>query len=200
MRRMRAAVALLGFHEQDLVLGGVEHLDDLRHRRRIDPVLGIHEQPAARLDGGAGLVHLFHDALIHQRFRHVLADRLLVAAAPEIAGEGLLADHVFSRSDSLHDHRRVQIGRGADVDDVDVRVGDQVAKSPVGRRDAMFLGKIDDVVAARRNGFHLRREPVDALVGVHVQLGDKPAPDQAHSYFCHRHAPSPGAIARRRRA
>ena len=115
----------------------------------------------------------------------MLADRLLVAAAPEIAGEGLLADHVFSRSDSLHDHARVQIGRGADVDDVDVRVGDQVAKSPVGRRDAMFLGKIDDMVAARRNGFHLRREPVDALVGIHVQLGNKPAPDQAHSYFCH---------------
>ena len=46
MRGVRAAVALLGFHEQDLVLGRLEDLDVFRHRRRIDPVFRVHEQPA----------------------------------------------------------------------------------------------------------------------------------------------------------
>jgi hypothetical protein len=40
--------------------------------------------------------HLLHDALVHERFRHVLADRSLVVAASEISGERLLADDVFS--------------------------------------------------------------------------------------------------------
>src|SRR6266480_7196993 len=98
------AAALLGLHEQDLVFS---HLDDLlgfRHRRRIDPILRVHEKPAAGFDGGAGLVHLLHDALVHARFGNVLADRDLVLAASEISGERLLADDMFSRLHRLDDH------------------------------------------------------------------------------------------------
>ena len=45
--RMGAAVALLGLHEQDLVLGRPQDFRRLGDGRRIDPVLGVHEQPAA---------------------------------------------------------------------------------------------------------------------------------------------------------
>src|SRR5262249_50676841 len=85
MSGMRAAVALFSFHEKDFVFRGVEYLDYFRHCRRVDPVFCVHEQPAAGFDGGAGLVHFLHDALVHERLRHVLADRALVAIAPEIA-------------------------------------------------------------------------------------------------------------------
>src|SRR5919201_6917340 len=87
MGRVRAAVALLGLHEQDLVFSRLDYLYGFRHRRRVDPIFRVHEKPAAGLDGGAGLVHLFHDALVHARFRDVLADRGLVLTASEIPGE-----------------------------------------------------------------------------------------------------------------
>src|SRR5262244_674635 len=95
MGGVRSAVALLGLHEQDLVLGGLQYLDGFRHRRRVDPIFRVHEKPAAGFDGGANLVHLLHDALVHERFRYVLADRGLVVAASEISGERLLANDVF---------------------------------------------------------------------------------------------------------
>ena len=54
VRGMRAGMALLALHEQDLVFGGLEDLHGLGHRRRVDPVLGIHEEPAGLLDRRAG--------------------------------------------------------------------------------------------------------------------------------------------------
>ena len=50
MRGMRAAVALLGLHEQDLVLVAWRISAVLATAGRIDPVFGIHEELAAFLD------------------------------------------------------------------------------------------------------------------------------------------------------
>ena len=100
----------------------------------------------------------------------MLADRRLVAVAPEIAGERLFADDMLAGLHRLDDHRGVQIGRRADVDDIELAIGDQVAKAAVGRRDLVPAGKIDDMVAPRRDGPDLDIDAVDAPVGIHVQL------------------------------
>ena len=189
MSGVRSAVALLGLHEQDLVLGGLQYLDGFRHRRRVDPIFRVHEKPAAGLDGGAGLVHLLHHALVHERFRHVLADRSLVVAAPEVSGERLLADDVFSCLHGLDDHRRMQRGGRADIDDVDLPVGQQTLEIAMRCADLMLLGKIEHMVAARGNRRHLRVKPIDPPIGVHVQLGNKPTSDKANSDFRHRRSP-----------
>ena len=41
----------------------------------------------------------------------------------------------------------MQIGRRADVDDVDIGVGYQLAKAPIRRRDLVATGKLDDMIA-----------------------------------------------------
>ena len=41
------------------------------------------------------------------------------------------------------------------------------------------------MIAACRDRRHLRVDPVDPLVGVHVQFGDKAASDEAHSHIRH---------------
>src|SRR5215469_5730707 len=53
----------------------------------------------------------------------------------------------------------------------------------------MFPGKLIDMIAARYNGGDLDIDAIDALVGIHVQLSDKAAADQANAYFRHRNAP-----------
>src|SRR5260370_3534129 len=95
-RGRRAAMALLGLHEQDLISGRPEYFDRFRHRRRIDPIFRIHEKATAGFDGGAGLVHLLQDVLVHERFRYVLTNGNLLVAAPEIPVNGLLEDVGFS--------------------------------------------------------------------------------------------------------
>ena len=85
----------------------------------------------------------------------------------EIAGERLFADDVFAGLHRVDDHRGVQIGRRADVDDIELAVGDQVAKAAVRRRDLVPAGKIDDMVAPRRDGgFDFDIHAVDAPVGI----------------------------------
>src|ERR1700738_3453684 len=54
----------------------------------------------------------------------------------------------------------------------------------------MLAGKIADMIAARRNRRHFHFDPIDPLVGVHVQLGDKAAPNQAYFDLLHDRAPS----------
>jgi hypothetical protein len=182
---MRAAVAFFCFYEQDFVLCGIEYFDDLRDRRSVNPILGVHEQPAACLDGSAGPVHLFHDVLVHQRFRHVLADGALVALAPEIAGERLFADDVLSCLHCLDDHRCVQHRRRTDIDNIDVRIGDKVAKASIRRCNLVLLGKIHNVIAPCGDGLDLGLDTVNAPVGVHMQMCDKPAPDQTDLHRRH---------------
>ena len=135
VRGVRAAVALLGLDEQHLVARRAQDLRRLGHGRRIDPVLGVAEQFAARADGGAGGVHLRQHALAHHQLRHLRADRLSVTRLAEIAGERLLADHVLARAHTADDHLRVHRGRGADIDDVDVRVVQQRAPVVQGRAE-----------------------------------------------------------------
>jgi hypothetical protein len=76
-------------------------------------------------------------------FGNVLADRSLVVAASEISGERLLADDVFSCLHGLDDHRGMQRGRRADVDDVDLLVGQQTLEIAIGSRDPVLLGEIE---------------------------------------------------------
>src|SRR5229473_3388362 len=200
MRGVRAAVALLGLHEEDLVLGGLQDLDRLRHRRGINPILRVHEKPAAGFDRGAGRVHFLQHAPVHHRLRHMLADRRLVAGPAEIPGEGLLADDVLAPLERRDDHRRVRGRRRADVDDVDIRVGEERAEIAMAVADAVLAREVNDAIAARRHRGHLDLDAVDPLVGVHVQLRGKAAADQAHPDFRHRHAPSlEGASYPRRR-
>src|SRR5262249_55833290 len=111
------------------------------------------------------------------------------AAASEISGERLLADDVLSRLHGLEDHRRMQRGGRADIDDVDLLVGQQTLEIAMRCADLMFLGKIEHMVAARGNRRHLRVEPIDPPISVHMQLGNKPASDKAYSDFRHRRIP-----------
>src|SRR5271169_691841 len=104
VRGMRSAVAFLRFHEQDLVFGGVEDFDGFRYCGCVDPILGIHEELAAGIDRRPGLFHLRHNALIHHRFRYMLANRLLIARLTEIASEWFLADDVLSSAHGVDDH------------------------------------------------------------------------------------------------
>jgi hypothetical protein len=179
-------VALLALHEQDLVLCRFEYLHGLGHRRRVDPVLGIHEEFAGAVDRGAGRFHFLEHALIHPRLRHLPADRRRVAVAAEIAAERLFADHVLAGLHRLDDHRGVQLGWRANVDDIDLAVGDQIAKAAIRRRDFVSAGKLHDVVAARRDGPDLNIHAVDAPVAMHVQLRHKAAAGQTDPDFCHR--------------
>ena len=77
----------------------------------------------------------------------------VIAVAPEVAGERFLADHMFAGLHRVHDHRRMQIGRRADVDDIDTGVGDQFAKAAIASVGmSVPAGELDDLLAARRDG------------------------------------------------
>ena len=69
--------------------------------------------------------------------------------------------------------------RRADIDDIDRLVGDEGAIIAMGRGDAMALGEIDDMIAARANGGYLDIHPIDPPISLHMQLGDEAAADQA---------------------
>jgi hypothetical protein len=62
----------------------------------------------------------------------------------------------------------------------------------------MLLRKIEDMLTARRNRGDLRIEPIDPLIGIHVQLGHKAAPHKADSDFCHGALLQPKTIIRLR--
>ncbi len=182
-------MAFLALHEQDFVFRRLQYLRGLGHRRRVDPVLRIHEEFAARPDRGRGLVHLLADALIHQRFRNMLADRGLVAFAAEISGERLFADDVLAALHGLDDHRSMQVGRRADVDDIDLVVTDNLAVAPISFGDVVAASEIDDMVAARRHGRDLDIDAVNAFVGIHVQLRNEAAAHKSDLDFRHRQVP-----------
>jgi hypothetical protein len=171
--------------KKNFVFGRFEDFHRLGHGRRIDPVLGIHEELARGFDRGARSFHFLHETLVHQRLAHVLADRRRIAGPAEIAGEWFLADHVLARGHRLDDHLRVQRRRRADIDDVDRRVGEQGEIVAMRLRDAVFLREVHDMVAARHHCRHLRIDAIDALERIHVQFGDKARADQADAYFRH---------------
>src|ERR1700685_1719089 len=77
------------------------------------------------------------------------------------------------------------MGWRADVDDVQLAVGDQVAKVAVGSRYLVPIGKIDNLVAPRRDRRDFDIDAVDTSVGKHVQLRNEAAPDQTDSDFRH---------------
>src|SRR5258708_6001654 len=83
------------------------------------------------------------------------------------AGVGMPEGGELARRHRRDDHRSVQGGRRADVDDVDVAVGEQRGKIAITLADAMLSGEVDDVIAARRHRRHLDLDAVDPLVGVH---------------------------------
>ena len=141
-------MALLGFHEQDLVFRRPHDLRRLGHGRGIDPIFGVHEEPSARADRLAGFVHLLHHPFVHDRLGHMPADRRAVVRPAEIPGERLLTDHVLARAHARDDHFGVQRGRRADVDDVDAPVGQKFAIVAKCLGNAEPLGEVQDVVAA----------------------------------------------------
>ena len=85
----------------------------------------------------------------------------------------------------LDDHLGMQVGRGADVDDIELAVGDQLGKAAIGARDAVLLGKLDDVIAARRDRLHLDIDAIDAPIRIHMQLGYEAAAGQSNPDFLH---------------
>src|SRR6266849_6511244 len=91
-----ASPRAFALHEQNLVFGGPQDLHGLGHRRRVDPVFCIHEEPASLADRRAGAFHFFYYALVHQGFWDVLADWRLVVFSPEITRKGLFADDMFA--------------------------------------------------------------------------------------------------------
>jgi hypothetical protein len=80
----------------------------------------------------------------------------------------------------------VQIGRRADVDDIDLGVGDQLAKAAIRGRDVVAAGELDDMLATRRNGPDFNIHAIDTPVGMHVQFGHEAATSQADPDFRHR--------------
>ena len=182
-------MALFALHEQDFVLGSLEDFHGLGHRRGIDPVFRIHKKPAGPADRRAGSFHFFQNALVHQRFGHVLADWQLVVFAPEITRKWLFADDMFAGLHRIDDHCGVQIGRRADVDNIQLAVGDQLAKTTVDARYLVPTGKSDNVVTPRRDGAHFNIEAIDTPVGVHVQLRNEAAPDETDPDFRHSRMP-----------
>src|SRR5262245_42717332 len=49
----------------------------------------------------------------------------------------------------------------------------------------MLFRKIVDVSSACSNCADFRLDPINALIRIHVQLGDEPAPYEAYSHFWH---------------
>jgi len=49
----------------------------------------------------------------------------------------------------------------------------------------MLFGKIHDVGSACSERADFRLDPINALIRIHVQLGDEPAPYEAYSHFWH---------------
>src|SRR4051812_22220253 len=131
----------------------------------------------------------------------MLADRLPVAVAAEIAGERLLADHVLAGLHGGDDHFGMQIGRRADVDDVKLAVCDQLGEAAIDPRDLVAMCKLDDMVAARSDRRDLDIHAVDAPERIHMQLRHEAAADESHPDPGHSapltHALG-GTIARRR--
>src|SRR5262249_60949960 len=81
-------------------------------------------------------------------------------------------------------------GRGAVTAPAVLLCGAQGAKTGLACADRVLLAKIAPVVARRAHRRDLRVEPIDPLIGVHVQLSDKAASDKAYSYCRHHRAPS----------
>ena len=192
MRRMRgmgAAVILLALHEQDLVPGGLQDFRRFGHRRRVDPVLRVHEEPAGVLDRRAGFLHLLQHALVHQRLWHLPADRRLIAFPPEIAGKRLFADHMLAGLHRIDDHRGVQM-RGVQMS---ITSSSRSAIKSRKLRYAVGIGparKIDDMVAPCRDRAYFNLYSVDAPVGMHVQFGHEAAARQTDPDFRHSRMPS----------
>ena len=113
----------------------------------------------------------------------MLADGGAVAVSAEIARERLFADDMLAGLHRLDDHGGVQIGWRADVDNFQFAVGDQIAKAAVGPRYPVPTGKIDNMVAARRDGFDFDIDAVDTPVSIHVQFRDETAPGQTDPDF-----------------
>ena len=183
---MRSAMAFLGLHKEDLVPRGLEDFGRFRQRRRVHPILGIHEELAAFVDGRAELFHLGHDALEHHRFAHLFADRRRVVRTAEIAGKRLLADDVFPRPHGVDDHLRVQIRRRANIDHVDCRIGEKRTIVAMRLRDFVLLGEYLDLIAPRHDRGDLSVDAIDALIGMHMQFGDEAAADETDPYLGHR--------------
>ena len=73
--RVGSAMAFFRFHEENPVFCLAQDFGTLGDGRRIDPVLGIHEQSAAGRHSSFRFGHLLHDAFIHQGFRQFSPDR-----------------------------------------------------------------------------------------------------------------------------
>ena len=116
-------------------------------------------------------------------------DRRFVLSASEITGERFFANDVFARPNGIHDHRCVQCGRCADIDDINLVIIGQIAKIAIGLSNFVLLGKVKDVIAARGYRDHLGINPVNTLVSIHMQFGDKAASDKTDRYLWHRDTP-----------
>jgi hypothetical protein len=95
---------------------------------------------------------------------------------------------MFSGSHRIDDHLRMQRRRRADIDDVDRRIGQQRPIVAIGLRDLMFLGERLDLIAARDGRHDLGADAVDALIGVHMQFGDKARTDKSDPDLGHARA------------
>jgi len=109
----------------------------------------------------------------------MFADRLTIARPAEIAAKRLFADDMLAGLHGADDHLGMQGRWRADIDDVDGTIGEQLPIIAIGLRDAVLYGERRDVIAARDRRGDLGVDAVDALVGIHMQLGDEAAADEA---------------------
>jgi hypothetical protein len=79
----------------------------------------------------------------------------------------------------------MQIGRCANVDNVQLAVSDQVAKATVDPRYLVPTGKVDNMVTPRRDSLDFDIDAIDTPVSIHVQLRNEAAPGQTDPDFRH---------------
>ena len=195
VRGMRAAMTLLGFHEEDFLARFTDDFCRLRHSRRIDPIFGIEKELAAGADRRSRALHLLHNALEHERFRHMPADWCWVTSPAEISGERLFADHVLTCLHAGDHHLSVERRRGTEIDHVDRWIAKQVSPLAARLRNAELASEIGDMITAGNDARDLDIDAIDAPIGVHVQFGDEPAADEAYSDPLHHASPARKAAA-----
>ena len=170
--------ALLALHKENLAALGPQQLSRPLYGGGVDVVLSVHHQPAGALRRLANLLQVPQDLGVHLFFWR--AARVRLARLSEEAGQGLFTDHMLARRQSVQDHGAVQHGRRQDVDDVDLRVLEQVLKlpdRPLVAVDLLDMLRLFQVGVG--HGLEPDRHGAYVHVAVAMESGGKPGADGA---------------------
>ena len=155
---------------QDRSFCGGDQFAHLRNRRRVDPVFRIAEAHIVFFHGFPNGFGIAPGAFSHAGARHAPTDGLRVAGHPKIAGQGLFHDDMLASLRRPNGEFMVKGGRNADVDDVDVRSGEQLAE-----------------IIRDEGDFRFERELFGALPGARAHAPDGDGPRGQTGIICEMH-------------